>query len=73
MYCLETGSYPSDMQVLVDNYYMTKIQTCPLGGGYDFTLGGGGQKYHVVCDAPHSSSVNHVCIHENQRPEAKNR
>lgn len=73
VYCLETGSYPNDMQVLVDEYYLTKIHTCPVGGSYDFTVGGRGNKYHLVCDAQHSSSVNHVCIHHNQRPEAKSR
>ncbi len=71
VYSLDHGYYPDDVQVLVEEFYLTKLHDCPYGGAYDYTAGGGGQKYHLLCDAEHSASVNHICIHENQRPEAK--
>ena len=70
-YAFPNTLYPSDLSDLVTQGYLEQIYECPVGDAYGWSVSDGNQKYHLTCDGQHTSSINHVCIHENQRPTAK--
>jgi type II secretory pathway pseudopilin PulG len=70
-YAFESSQYPSDINDLVTQGYLKELIQCPVGGAYAWSVSNGNQDYHLVCNAQHTPSSNHVCIHEDQRPKAK--
>jgi prepilin-type N-terminal cleavage/methylation domain-containing protein len=70
-YAFPNEQYPDDINDLVTQDYLKQLHQCPVGGDYNWSTSDGNQKYHLLCDAQHTPTINHVCIHENQSPEAK--
>ncbi len=54
------------MNDLVTQGYVKQLYQCPFGGAYEWSVNNGNQAYHLKCDAQHTPSSNHVCIHEDQ-------
>ncbi len=67
IYHIEEDIYPSSADDLVG--YLERVPVCPLGGSYSWTLQD--DAYHIRCSAQHTPDIDHVCIHEDQRPTAK--
>ena len=63
--------YPEALGDLVTEGYLVRLYQCPLGGSYAWSVKADGQGYHLKCEAQHTASINHVCIHEDQLPTAK--
>ena len=71
LYAFPKGLYPDDINDLVTQGFLNRPYECPFDGAYDWSVKGGNQEYHLKCDGQHTASINHVCIHEDQRPTAK--
>ena len=70
-YAFANAQYPDDISDLVTQGHLEKLYECAVGGAYGWSVSGGNQRYHLRCSGQHTSSINHVCIHENQTPQAK--
>ncbi len=70
-YMFAHNVFPTDLNELVTERYLDKLIECPVGGSYEWSIKNGNTQYHLRCSGQHSSSIGHVCIHENQPPEAK--
>lgn len=71
LYMFAHNVFPTDLNELVTERYLGKLIECPVGGSYEWSVKNGNTQYHLRCRGQHSSSIGHVCIHENQPPEAK--
>ena len=71
LYEFDEARYPDDLNELVTGGWLKELFQCPLGGAYEWTVKSENQMYHLKCSGQHTSSISHVCIHENQLPEAK--
>ena len=70
-YSFANMRYPDDIYDLVTQDYLKKLYQCRGGGNYVWSTSDDNQEYHLKCEVQHTSSINHVCIHEDQAPEAK--
>ena len=70
-YVFPNKQYPTNISELVTEGYLDELYVCPAGGTYDWSVNNGNQAYHLRCSIQHTPSINHVCIHEDQRPLAK--
>jgi prepilin-type N-terminal cleavage/methylation domain-containing protein len=70
-YIFAHQQYPTDLSDLVTEEYLDRLFECPEGGAYEWSVKNGNQGYHLKCGGQHTSTIDHVCIHEDQTPEAK--
>jgi competence protein ComGC len=70
-YIFAHRQYPTDLGELVTESYLDRLFKCPVGGAYEWSVKNGNTEYHLLCGAQHTPAISHVCIHEDQPPEAK--
>ncbi len=70
-YAHEFGEFPDDISALLTEGYLTELYTCRVGGAYAWKAKPNKREYHLLCDGQHTPDIDHVCIHENQPPTAK--
>lgn len=70
-YAFPNHQYPDNISDVVTQEYLKALYECPVGGPYDWSVNNNNQEYHLRCGGQHTPSINHVCIHEDQPPEAK--
>ena len=71
LYAFPKGQFPDNISDLVMQGFLNRPYECPIDGAYDWSVKSGNLNYHLKCGGQHTASINHVCIHENQRPTAK--